>query len=82
MTEITNGELMKVLLEIKGDVGEVKGEVSALSNSVGDEKIRSRTSEMAHDERLRNVENKVHGWSFGFGLLGVALGYLGFHIKV
>ena len=55
-TEYTNGDLMKVLLDIKGEQGEIKGTVATLASGFGDEKLRTRASELAIEERLRKVE--------------------------
>lgn len=59
MTEITNGELMKVLLDIKGDVGEVKGGLHAHRAEFAEEKIHARTTEMIHNERIGKMEART-----------------------
>lgn len=74
-------QILNTVVEIKGEVGKLDGTVRALTTSLGDEKIRTRTGEMAIDERLRAVENKVHAWSAAAGLVGALLGYVGVHIK-
>lgn len=66
MADISNDKLMEVLLDIKGDVGQVQGTLDSMAGI---------------DERVRKVENKVHAWSFAGGLLGVMAGWLGMHIR-
>jgi hypothetical protein len=69
--EITNGELMEQLLEIKGDVGETKGKLDSFMYTHTDV-----------DKRLKAVEQK-QWWMTGAGTaLGSVLGWLGTsHIK-
>jgi hypothetical protein len=74
-------QILDTVVEIKGDVGTLDGKVGGLTASLGDEKLRTRTGEMAIDERLRRVENKVHAWSAAAGLVGALLGYMGVHIS-
>lgn len=67
MSQVSNDKLLEVLLDIKGEVGEIKGKVGGFSD---------------HDERLRRVENRQHWYSGAGAVLGAIAGALGMHLKI
>lgn len=77
MTQVSNDKLMEMLLDIKGDVGEIKGQGATFIKQM--EVADNRAT--ALEGRVRSVEGK-QWWLAGAGsAVGALAGWLGVHLK-
>jgi hypothetical protein len=77
MAETNSHKIMEMLLQIKGDVGEIKGQVGAFIKQM--ETHDNRTTEL--EVRTRKVEGRQHWYSGAGAVLGAILGGLGVHLR-
>jgi hypothetical protein len=59
MTQISNDKLMETLLEIKGDVSELKGQVRGFVEEVRADRVRTTMDARTQDDRVFALERRT-----------------------